>query len=70
MILITKDEAESVRRCFPDVHIVRTMKQHSDRHRYYCEESWKVLRFLGREPEKQGVNSKGGGRYNNRPKRK
>ena len=40
---------------FPHVHIVRTMKNKSKRHRYYCEESKGVLRLL----EKTRNNKKG-----------
>ena len=58
MVIITKEEAAAVRTRFPNVHIVRTMKQKSKRHRYYCEESKTVMRFLnnmrngGRSPDK------------------
>lgn len=48
MIAINKYEKEEISRQFPDVHIVRTMKQKSKRHRYYCEESPAVMRFLNR----------------------
>lgn len=46
MVLIGKDEAEYLRRRFPNLNIVRTMKAHSQRHRYYVEESNKVLNAL------------------------
>lgn len=46
MIAITKSEKDAIRQKFPSVHIVRTMKQRSDRHRYYCEETTPVLRYL------------------------
>jgi hypothetical protein len=46
MILIGKEEAEYLRRRFPNLNIVRTMKSHSQRHRYYTEETQKVLRAL------------------------
>lgn len=46
MVLIGKEEAEYLRRKFPHLNIVRTMKQHSDRHRYYVEESMKVMNAL------------------------
>ena len=39
MILITKEEKDAISKFFPDAHIVRTMRQKSKRHRYYCEES-------------------------------
>ena len=46
MITITKDEKDIICERFPYVHIVRTMKQKSKRHRYYCEESSEVLKYL------------------------
>lgn len=46
MILINKEESEQIRAKFPYAHIVRTMKQNSKRHRYYCEESPKVTSYL------------------------
>lgn len=48
MVSISKEEAKLVREYFPNVHIVRTMKQKSSRHRYYCEENWKAMKFLER----------------------
>lgn len=38
MISISKEEKQAVREKYPKVHIVRTMKQRSKRHRYYMEE--------------------------------
>ncbi len=46
MIRIGKDEAAYLRDRFPDIVITRTMKQKSKRHRYYVEESNKVLNAL------------------------
>ena len=46
MIRIDKAEAEHLRKRFPDITITRTMKQRSKRHRYYVEESYKVLNAL------------------------
>ena len=46
MILVNKDEKNAIHERFPNVHIVRTMKQKSKRHRYYCEESRGVLSLL------------------------
>jgi hypothetical protein len=46
MIAIRAEEKEAVSARFPDVHIVRTVKQKSKRHRYYCEETRRVVRFL------------------------
>lgn len=54
MIAINKTEKEAICARFPNIHIVRTMKQKSKRHRYYCEESKSVLRFL------QGIRDAGG----------
>ena len=46
MIAITKAEKDAISQRFPNANIVRTMKQRSKRHRYYCEESKSVMRFL------------------------
>ena len=46
MIAISKAEKEDICVLFPYVHIVRTMKQKSKRHHYYCEESKAVLHYL------------------------
>lgn len=46
MIAISKEEKAVIAERFPNVHIVRTMKQKSKRHRYYCEESKGVMRYL------------------------
>ena len=46
MVLITKPEKEAILEKFPKVNIVRTMRQRSKRHRYYCEEAPQVMRFL------------------------
>lgn len=48
MIRIGKEEAAYLRERFPDVTITRTMKKKSRRHRYYVEESRKVLSALER----------------------
>ncbi len=48
MILITKDEAALVRERFNDVHIRRTMKQKSGRHRYYMEEAPRAMNMIRR----------------------
>ena len=48
MVLISKPEKEAILERFPKVNIVRTMKQRSKRHRYYCEESPQVMRYLDR----------------------
>lgn len=46
MILITRDEKEAVLENFPNVHIVRTMKQDSKRHRYYMVEESGPMRLI------------------------
>lgn len=46
MIAITKAEKDVICERFPKVHIVRTMKQKSKRHHYYCEESRGVMNYL------------------------
>lgn len=46
MIQITKEEKEIIANKFPDVHIRRTMKQRSHRHRYYMEEEPNAMRLL------------------------
>ena len=46
MVKIGNEEAEYLRKRFPNLNIVRTMKAHSQRHRYYVEESMKVLNAL------------------------
>ena len=48
MIAVTKTEKELIIKKFPDIHIVRTMKQKSKRHRYYCEEQKPVMNYLRR----------------------
>lgn len=39
MMLINKQEAQYLREHYPEACIVRTMKGHSKRGRYYCEET-------------------------------
>ena len=46
MVLISKAEKEMIRERFPRVNIVRTMRQKSKRHRYYCEEVPQAMRYL------------------------
>jgi hypothetical protein len=63
MIEITRQERDRIAASFPDVHIVRTMKQKSKRHHYYCEEAPSVMRVLRRMRnaviEKGGLNGSG-----------
>lgn len=46
MILITRDEKMAVLEKFPNVHIVRTMKADSKRHRYYMVEEPGPMRII------------------------
>lgn len=46
MLALNKSEKEAVVRRFPGICVIRTMKQRSKRHHYYCEENWRVARFL------------------------
>lgn len=60
MISITKEEKMYISEHFPEAHIVRTMKQKSKRHRYFCEESRPVMNYLAsvrscRSAEEGGV---------------
>ena len=58
MVLVTKSEKEAILKRFPRVGMVRTMKQRSKRHRYYCEEAPQVMRYLdklrGKDPRNNG----------------
>lgn len=53
VIAITASEKEAIRKRFPRVHIVRTMKQDSHRHHYYMVEDSGPMRLLRnlREPD-------------------
>ena len=46
MIAISKEEKDVIRKRFPTIHIVRTMRQKSKRHHYFCEENRSVLALL------------------------
>ena len=46
LIVINKEEATELRRQIPSVHVHRTAKQRSKRHKYFVEESYKVLALL------------------------
>lgn len=46
MILISRDEKQAVLEKFPNVHIVRTCKQRSKRHRYYMVEESGPMRLI------------------------
>lgn len=71
MIRISLDEKNTIRKAFPDVHIARTMKQKSHRHRYYMAEEpgpMRMLRRLRGEQDDSRVkrNTKRNGKHNNR----
>jgi hypothetical protein len=66
MIAISKEEKDVISKRFPNVHIVRTMRQKSKRHHYFCEESRGVMNYL---KEARKINSpKGGGNNKHRAK--
>ena len=46
MIAINQREAEAIRKRYPKVFIVRTMKQRSKRHKYYCEEDRRAIALI------------------------
>lgn len=48
MVAITASEKEQIKRDYPSVHIVRTMKQDSSRHHYYMVEEPGPMRLLRR----------------------
>ena len=55
MIAITLSEKNAIHEKYQNVHIVRTMKQDSKRHHYYCVEDKRVMQLLGSlrgEPER------------------
>ena len=54
MILITKKEAKVIREKFPNVSITRTMKQHSNRGRYYMTEDARAMKEI-EKLRKEGV---------------
>lgn len=46
MVIITRQEKEYITERMPNVHIRRTVKQKSKRHRYYMEEGRNAMRLL------------------------
>ena len=46
MIAINKAEATAIRERCPQAHIVRTMKQKSKRHHYFCEETGATMAVI------------------------
>lgn len=57
MIAINKKEKEVISKELPYAHIVRTMKQKSKRHHYYCEETSKVMELIKEMRDRQRVGS-------------
>ena len=66
MIAITADEKKIIHEQYPDVHIVRTMKQDSKRHHYYMTED-KTPMKLRRRLRETGCHSDAKGSGNKRP---
>lgn len=54
MILISKEEAQVIRKKYPAVAITRTMKQHSNRGRYYMTEDKRAMKEI-EKMRKEGV---------------
>lgn len=46
MVIISAHEKEVISARMPDVHIRRTVKQKSKRHKYYMEENKGAMRLL------------------------
>ncbi len=55
MVLITREEKDQIIKQYPHVHIVRTVKSKSNRHRYYMEEAKGAMAMLDRirHPERK-----------------
>lgn len=56
LIAINKEEKEIISKMYPNVHIVRTAKQRSKRHRYYCEENRAAMALLAQLRDTSGNN--------------
>lgn len=56
MIIISANEKDAIAERFPNVHIRRTVKQKSKRHRYYMEEGRAAMKYLNelRRNERRG----------------
>ena len=65
MITINKEEARLVREKFPNIHIMRTMKQKSNRGHYYCEENRRVINYINNIRKKNVIESYGNTGYDN-----
>lgn len=59
MVLVTKSEKEIIKKAFPDICVVRTVKQKSKRHCYYCEESKGAMELLAELRKPTLVGGKG-----------
>lgn len=57
MTAINKEEKDILRKRFPRIHIVRTMKQKSKRHRYFVEENRRVMEYLRQVREANVISS-------------
>lgn len=57
MVAISAAEKNDIRKRYPTVHIARTMKQHSKRHRYYMAEEPGPMQML-RDLRKNAVCSR------------
>ena len=66
MIAITLAEKEAIREKFPDIHIVRTMKQDSHRHHYFMVEEAGPMRMLNKMRGIEPANRKRRRRRDNR----
>lgn len=48
MVLINKAEKDIIQKHMPSLHISRTCKGKSNRHKYYCEENRRAMKLLRR----------------------
>lgn len=48
LLKISKEEKDVISTLFPEVNIVRTMKQRSKRHTYYCEETKRAVAVINK----------------------
>lgn len=58
MVMINKQEKDAILKLYPDTPMVRTMRQDSKRHHYYCVETKGVrdlLRTMRRSGEFHGA---------------
>lgn len=59
MIQISKEEKEIIQEELPHVHIVRTMRNKSRRHHYFCSEEVEAVRLINKLRGKDKVDKKG-----------